>query len=118
MHAIVEAEAKGGKKIPLPDWQRDLIDRYQTLYQSYKPDDARYLSLHRGHMMFVRDDERHLVTGELIREKTFTGTCDEIIGRLTNLTKAGYSQIAVQYNPGCEDMVEDWAPILNEVKRA
>ncbi|SVC85154.1 uncharacterized protein METZ01_LOCUS338008, partial [marine metagenome] len=51
-------------------------------------------------------------------EKTFTGTRDEIIGRLTNLSKAGYSQIAVQYNPGREDMVEDWAPILNEVKRA
>ena len=118
MHAIVEAEAKSGEKIPLPDWQRDLVDQYHTLYHSYEPDDARYLSLHRGHMMFVRDDERHLVTGELIREKTFTGTRDEIVERLTNLRNAGYSQIAVQYNPGREDLVEDWAPILNEVKAA
>ncbi len=69
-------------------------------------------------MMFVRDDERHLVTGELIREKTFTGTRDEIEERLTNLRNAGYSQIAVQYNPGREDMVEEWAPILNAVKAA
>ena len=38
--------------------------------------------------------------------------------RLTNLKNAGYSQIAVQYNPGQEDMVEDWAPILREVQAA
>ena len=118
MHAIVEAEAKTGKKIELPAWQRELVDRYHQLYQSYEPSDARYLSLHRGHMMFVREDEAPLVTGDLIREKTFTGTRDELVGRLTNLKNAGYSQIAVQYNPGREDMVEDWAPILKAVQAA
>jgi len=115
---VVEAEAKGGERVNLPDWQRDLMDRYHQLYQSYKPDDAKYLSLHRGHMMFVRDDERRLVTGDLIREKTFTGSREELTERLTNLKKAGYSQIAVQYNPGQEDMVEDWAPILKDVQAA
>ena len=118
MHAIVEAEAKTGEKIELPDWQRDLVDRYHQLYQSYQPSDARYLSLHRGHMMFVREEEAHLVTGELIREKTFTGTRDELVERLSNLKNAGYSQIAVQYNPGREEMVEDWAPILKAVQAA
>ncbi|MDA1101081.1 MAG: LLM class flavin-dependent oxidoreductase [Proteobacteria bacterium] len=118
MHAIVEAEAKTGKKIDLPDWQRALVDRYHQLYQSYEPSDARYLSLHRGHMMFVRDDEASLVTGDLIREKTFTGTRDELVARLTNLKKAGYRQIAVQYNPGQEGMIEDWAPILKAVQAA
>lgn len=118
MHAVVEQEAKTGEKVNLPDWQRDLVDRYHQLYQSYQPTDARYLSLHRGHMMFVRDDERPLVTADLIKEKTFTGTRDEIIERLTNLKNAGYSQIAVQYNPGQEDMVEDWAPILKAVQTA
>jgi 5,10-methylenetetrahydromethanopterin reductase len=118
MHAIVEAEAKSGESINLPDWQRDLVDQYHRLYQSYEPDDARYLSLHRGHMMFVRDDERHLVTADLIREKTFTGTRDDLVARLSNLKAAGYSQIAVQYNPGQEDMLEDWAPILKAVQAA
>ena len=118
MHAIVEAEAKSGETINLPDWQRDLMDQYHKLYRSYTPDDARYLSLHKGHMMFVRDDERHLVTADLIRQKTFTGTRDELVERLTNLKNAGYSQIAVQYNPGQEEMVEDWAPILREVQLA
>ncbi|MDP6831296.1 MAG: LLM class flavin-dependent oxidoreductase [Alphaproteobacteria bacterium] len=118
MHAIVEAEAKTGEQITLPDWQRELVDQYHKLYQSYQPSDAKYLSLHRGHMMFVRDDERHLVTGDLIREKTFTGSRDELVERLTNLKNAGYSQIAVQYNPGQEDMVEDWAPILKAVQAA
>ncbi len=118
MHAIVEAEAKGGDKINLPGWQRELVDRYHRLYQSYQPGDARYLSLHRGHMMFVRDDEAPLVTGDLIREKTFTGRRDELVARLTSLKNAGYSQIAVQYNPGQEEMLEDWAPILKTVQAA
>ncbi len=118
MHAIVEAEAKTGEIINLPDWQRELVDRYHKLYQGYQPEDAKYLSLHRGHMMFVRDDERPLVTGQLIQEKTFTGTRDELVERLTNLKNAGYSQIAVQYNPGREDMVEDWAPVLKAVQAA
>jgi 5,10-methylenetetrahydromethanopterin reductase len=118
MHAVVEAEAKGGEKVNLPDWQRDLVDRYHLLYQSYQPSDARYLSLHRGHMMFVRDDEASMVTADLIREKTFTGTRDELEARLINLKNAGYSQIAIQYNPGQEEMVGDWAPILKAVQAA
>jgi 5,10-methylenetetrahydromethanopterin reductase len=118
MHAVVEAEAKSGEKVNLPDWQRDLVDSYHQLYQSYQPSDARYLSLHRGHMMFVRDDEAPLVTADLIREKTFTGTRDELEARLINLKNAGYNQIAIQYNPGQEEMVGDWAPILKAVQAA
>ena len=118
MHAVVEAEAKGGEKVNLPDWQRYLVDRYHQLYQSYQPSDARYLFLHRGHMMFVRDDEAPLVTADLIREKTFTGTRDELEARMMNLKNAGYSQIAIQYNPGQEEMVGDWAPILKAVQAA
>ncbi|MDP6342608.1 MAG: LLM class flavin-dependent oxidoreductase [Alphaproteobacteria bacterium] len=118
LHSVVESEATSGRRIDLPDWQRELADRYHEVYEAYQPADARYLSLHRGHMMFVRDEEAHLITGDLIREKTFTGTRDELIERMGHLKAAGYSQIAVQYMPGHESMIEDWAPVLQAVRES
>ncbi|HZD25554.1 MAG TPA: LLM class flavin-dependent oxidoreductase [Alphaproteobacteria bacterium] len=116
LHSVVEREAETGQRIPLPPGQRELADRYHELYRSYEPADARYLQLHRGHMMFVRDDERPLITAELIRAKSSTGTAAELTERLLRLKAAGYGQIAVQLMPGHEAALEDWAPILKAVQ--
>jgi len=118
LHSVVENEALSGQRINLPPAQRELADRYHALYDSYRPEDARYLSLHRGHMMFVRDDERSLITGELIRAKSFTGTRDDVIERLTQLKQAGYGRISVQLMPGHENAIEGWAGVLQAVQAA
>ena len=115
LHSIVEDEAKGGPRIELPDWQREIADRYRELYDSYEPKDGRYLSLHRGHMMFVRDDERPLITGELIRAKSFVGSRDELVERFGRMKAAGYDQIAIQINPGQEHEIDTWADVLKAV---
>jgi len=118
LHSVVENEALSGQRINLPPAQRELADRYHALYDGYRPADARYLSLHRGHMMFVRDDERPLITGELIREKSFTGTRDEVIERLCQLKQAGYARISVQLMPGHEAAIEGWGEVLKAVQAA
>lgn len=118
LHSIVEAEAEYGQSIALPDWQRELVDGYKELYRSYRPEDARYLSLHRGHVMYVRDDERRFITPELIRAKSWSGTRDEMIERFAAMKAAGYSQIVVQLMPGQEAEVARWAEVLHAAAAA
>ncbi len=42
------------------------LDAYRKVYERYQPADARYLSNHRGHLMFVRPEETH-ITGDIIK---------------------------------------------------
>src|ERR1700728_1226089 len=60
------------------------LDAYREVYMRYQPPDARYLSNHRGHLMFVRPEETHL-TGEVIRGLTLTGTPAELVERLRGI---------------------------------
>ena len=59
-----------------------ILREYRTVYQSYAPADARYLTLHKGHLMFVRPDEDSFATGDLIRAMTVSGTAPELRGRM------------------------------------
>ena len=56
-----------------------IFDAYREIYQTYEPADARYLSNHRGHLMFLRPEEQALITPELIRTMTLTGTEAELV---------------------------------------
>jgi hypothetical protein len=51
-----------------------IFREYRALYESYTPTDARYLTLHKGHLMFVRPEEGRFVTADLIRTLTSSGT--------------------------------------------
>jgi 5,10-methylenetetrahydromethanopterin reductase len=115
LHAIVENEANGAPPARLPDHIRDLIDRYHGLYKTYAPEDAKYLELHRGHLMFLRPDEEALVTGDLIRDATHTATKSDLVERIQELKRAGYNQFSVQITPGQEDAIDDWAAVFDAV---
>jgi len=91
------------------------LDAYREVYNKYEPADARYLSNHRGHLMFVRPEETHL-TGEVIRGLTLTGTRAELIERLKGMKALGYNQIQFHTVPGQEnDMLERWAEVMAKV---
>jgi 5,10-methylenetetrahydromethanopterin reductase len=77
----------------------------------YEPPDARYLTNHRGHFLFVKPEERKFVTAELIRRTTFTAGEQELKQRVEALREAGWSQIVVAITPGEERAIEDWARI-------
>lgn len=87
---------------------------YLKVHHSYEPADARYLSNHRGHLMFVRPDETH-VTPELVRNTTFSGTEEELVSNLKALSDAGYEQVNVQLMRGHEHAIEDWARVFEQV---
>ncbi len=96
----------------LPDWLANLRDRYVQAAAGFEPEEKdRYLVNHRGHLMFVRPEERPFVTADLIRYTSWTGTGKELIERVGALRDAGYSQFTVQLVPGAEEAIEDWARI-------
>ena len=84
-HDMVEAEEYGGLGIQIPDHLKPTYDKFRDLFLSYTPEDSRYLDLHRGHLMFLRTDEAHLITGDLIRTTTFTGPATELRERVQAL---------------------------------
>jgi 5,10-methylenetetrahydromethanopterin reductase len=84
---------------------------YVAMARGFEPADARYLENHRGHLMFVKEEERPFVTAELIRRTTFTGTRADLVARVAALRDAGYTQFTVQLVPGGESAIEDWAAV-------
>jgi len=87
------------------------IAGYVELARSFEPKDAPYLENHRGHLMFVKPEERKFITADLIRHASFTGTESELKTRLEALRAAGYTEFAIQIVPGQEAAIEDWARI-------
>jgi 5,10-methylenetetrahydromethanopterin reductase len=95
----------------MPPGIADTVAGYVELARSFRPQGAHYLENHRGHLMFVKPEERRFITAELIRLTTITGTEPRIKERLAALADAGYSEIAIQIIPGQEHAIEDWGRI-------
>ncbi len=101
-----------GDKANAPPELQSLIQAYREVYERYEPADARYMTLHDGHLMYLRPEEEQFVTGEILKACTLTGTVEEIRERIELLREAGYDQVAVQIVPGHEDAIEQWAGVL------
>lgn len=89
-----------------------LHDAYMQAHARYEPEDARYLNNHRGHLMFVREEEKPLYSSEFIRAFSMSGTKDELVRNMRALRDAGYEQIVVQLVHGHESAIEDWAEVF------
>jgi len=95
----------------MPSKARAELEGYVALARRFEPADARYLQNHRGHLLFVKPEERAFVTADLIRATSFTATGAEIKGRIDALRGAGYTQFTIQLVPGQEEAIADWARI-------
>lgn len=103
-------EALSGLKPGVAMLSTPEIDGYIELMRG-QPADARYLENHRGHLMYVKPEEKKFVTAKMIAETSFTATEGEIKRRIGALRDAGYSQFTVQLVPGQEAALADWARI-------
>ncbi|HXX47697.1 MAG TPA: LLM class flavin-dependent oxidoreductase [Myxococcota bacterium] len=112
LHDLVERGQLGEVMGALPPFVATAVEGYRKLYESYRPEDARYLTLHRGHLMFLRPEEKPLFTREIIEAFTFTATAPVLRERIAALIDAGYSQLAIQLVEGHEDALEEWADVL------
>jgi 5,10-methylenetetrahydromethanopterin reductase len=95
----------------MPSSVADTVAGYVELARKFTPQGAHYLENHRGHLMFVKPEERPFVTAELIRQTTFTGTERELKDRIAALADTGYDELALQIVPGQEHAIEDWGRI-------
>ena len=98
-----------------PENDAAIVDEYKTLYEGYEPEDARYLSVHRGHLMIVRPEEEHLIGGDLIKALSFTATAPELRERIHELSDAGYSQISFHISYGQDHTLEEWADLVEGI---
>ena len=116
LHNLVEATEAGTMEGLLPPVAYEALERYREIYRSYEPEDARYLTNHRGHLMFQRPEERPLMSAELIETLMgFVGTPDTLRTRIRALAEAGYSQLAIQLVEHHEDALEEWAQVFEAV---
>jgi len=84
---------------------------YIALARTFEPKDAPYLENHRGHLMYVKPEEKKFVTAGLISATSFTASEAEIKRRIEALRGAGYTQFTIQLVPGQENALIDWARI-------
>jgi 5,10-methylenetetrahydromethanopterin reductase len=115
LHSLVEREQFGNLGRPLPAELAPLLERYREIYRRYEPADARYLSNHRGHLMFLRPEEGEICTAELIRKTTFSGSRAELRERIRELARAGYSHLGITIRHGYPEMLEEWADVFEVV---
>ena len=92
-----------------------MFERYRKIYMSYEPADARYLSNHRGHLMYLKPEEHEFCTAELIRSATWTATKPELQERVRELSQAGYRHVAINMGYGHPERLEEWAEVFEGV---
>jgi 5,10-methylenetetrahydromethanopterin reductase len=110
-HNLVETTEAGSMEPIIGKALSDRLEQYREIYQGY-PSRSRQLHNHRGHLMFLRPEERFLVTADLIEAMTFTGEVEVLQARVDRLAEAGYRQLTVQIVEGQEEALEEWAEVF------
>ena len=112
LHRAADFDMAGWQNTsPVPQEVAAEVAGYVEMARHYEPSDARYLTNHRGHFVFVKPEERKFVTAELIRRTTFTATEQALKQRVEALREAGWNQLVIAITPGEERALEDWARI-------
>ena len=88
------------------------VAAYVEHARSFRPQGAYYLQNHRGHLMFVRPDERPFITADMLCNTSFIGTLRDLLPRFEMLRDAGFHQAVLSIPPGQEHAIEDWGRIL------
>ena len=115
LHNLAEEAEFGSIGQNPPPELESLVTKYLKIYEEYAPANARYLSNHKNHLMVVRPEERHLISGDLIRNTTVSGTRDSIRDQIRALKGMGYTQFSVHIRAVLTEMIEDWADVIEGV---
>ncbi|MGE0745478.1 MAG: LLM class flavin-dependent oxidoreductase [Rhodospirillales bacterium] len=112
LHDMAEAAEYGTRQFRVPPHLESAVEAFKKIHASYEPADARYLTLHRGHLMIVRPEEERLVTAEMIRSMTITGRKEELRDKLRELRTIGFRQFTTHVRYGQPAMLHDWAEVF------
>jgi 5,10-methylenetetrahydromethanopterin reductase len=100
--------------LQLPPQIAPLAEEYRRQYAGYQPADAKYLQMHKMHLLGVRPEERKFITEDVIRMTTYTATAPELRERAAALKAGGFDQLTIQLVPGHESALEDWAAVFEK----
>jgi alkanesulfonate monooxygenase SsuD/methylene tetrahydromethanopterin reductase-like flavin-dependent oxidoreductase (luciferase family) len=78
---------------------QDVWDRYTAMIERV-PEHVRHLRIHEGHCTYLLDEERALLTPDLVRATSVVGTPDECREQIRRLEAAGVTQIVSMPAPG------------------
>ncbi|MEK9644582.1 MAG: LLM class flavin-dependent oxidoreductase [Alphaproteobacteria bacterium] len=115
LHNMVEEAEFGSIGQTPPPELAALVGEYKKVYDAYEPANARYLSNHKNHLMAVRPEEAHLITGMFIKNATFSGTKEELHEKIRAVEAMGYTRINMHVRAVLPEMVEDIADLLEGV---
>jgi hypothetical protein len=77
----------------LETYRREVLDRFDI------PADRHYQNSHRGHLSHLQEGEASVLTDEIVRMTTLTGTAEEIADRLRSLEAAGLTNLTIWVPP-------------------
>ena len=83
--------------------------RHRDGRPSPTPDDRRYLDVHEGHYVYLKEGEERFVSADLVA-RTLTGTADEIIDKLDDLEAMGVNNVALAAvnRQAAHDLISDF----------
>jgi len=88
-----------GEFLPAPVQERLDIYRREVLDRFDVPADRHYQSSHRGHLSHLQEGEAAVLTDEIVRMTTLTGTAEEIADLLRRLEAAGLTNLTIWIPP-------------------
>ena len=74
-------------------YRREVLDRFPV------PADRHYQETHVGHLSHLQQGEAAVLTDEIVRMTTLTGTAEEIAARLRDLETAGLTNVSIWAPP-------------------
>ena len=110
-HGLVESTIA----LQLPPQIAPLMEEYRQQYAGYQPSDAKYLQMHKLHLLAVRPEEERFLTEDVMRLTTTTATAPELVDRIRKLRDAGYDQFTVQLVYGHENALDRWVKVFEKV---
>ena len=112
LHNLAEEQEFGSISASPPPELATRLASYMDVYRRYEPARARYLANHRHHLMAVRPEEAHLITGDFIRAATLSGTREELRDNIRALAGMGYRRFSVHIRAVMPELVENWAEVI------
>lgn len=112
LHNLAEEAEFGSIGHKPPPALEKLVAEYRKIYETYEPADARYLANHKNHLMTVRPEEEHLITGDFIRATTISGTKEELRDKIRALEDMGYTLFSTHVRATRPEMIEGWADVI------
>jgi len=89
-----------GELLPPPIQERLEIYRREVCDRFGVPADRLHQETHRGHLSHLLEGEAEVLTDEIVRMTTLTGTAEEIADRLRALDAAGLDNVSLWVPPG------------------